>query len=162
MKRALIILVAGLGLSLLAGSGVYFSRTASHRAMLCCEQPELAWLQHEFKLDNQEFARVVKLHSAYLTNCAELCQRIAATNNLVRQQFASDGAVTPAVEQLLADAGQLRVECQKEMLGHFLEVSRTMSPESGRRYLAWVQERIFSMNHEPLAQAKSQTHHHGH
>jgi hypothetical protein len=29
------------------------------------------------------------------------------------------------------------------MLRHFYEVSRTMPPEQGRRYLAWVQERTF-------------------
>lgn len=159
MKRVTFILLGGLVLSLLAGSGVYYLRTSSHRAMFCCERPELAWLQHEFKLNDDEFVRVAKLHNAYLKDCAAMCARIAATNSLVRQQLAGDGAVTPAVEKLLADAGLLRVECQKQMLGHFLEVSRAMSPEAGRRYLAWVQERIFSMSHEPLAQAGSQTHH---
>ena len=159
MKRALLILRGGLGLGLLAGSGVYFSRTATHRAMMCCEQPELAWLQHEFKLDDADFARVAKLHNAYLDNCTEMCARIAATNDLVRRQIAADGAVTPAVERLLGEASQLRLECQKEMLGHFMEVSRTMPPEQGRRYLAWVQERIFTMRHEPLAQTESQSHH---
>ena len=159
MKRALIILLVGLGLGLLAGTGIYFTRTASHRAMLCCERPELAWLQHEFKLSDEEFARVSKLHDAYLTNCSAMCARIAATNELVREQVARDGAVTPAVEKLLADAGQLRLECQKQMLGHFMEVSRTMPPEQGRRYLDWVEERVFSMSHEPLAQGESGSHH---
>lgn len=159
MKRSLLILLGGLLLSLLAGSGVYYLRTASHRAMLCCEQPELAWLQHEFKLSDEDFARVTELHNAYLGDCATMCARIAATNVMVRQQFVGAGAVTPAVEQLLVDAGRLRVECQKQMLGHFLEVSRTMSPEPGRRYLAWVQERIFSMNHEPLRQTEAPSHH---
>lgn len=158
MKRALLILLGGLALALLAGSGVYFSRTASHRAMLCCEQPELAWLQHEFKLDDAEFGRVAKLHNAYLNNCSAMCERIAATNELVRREIAADGAVTPAVERLLGEASQLRLECQKEMLGHFCDVSRTMSPEEGRRYLAWVQERIFSMSHDPMV-AESQPRH---
>jgi hypothetical protein len=30
------------------------------------------------------------------------------------------------------------------MLRHFYEVSRTMPPEEGRRYLQWVQERAFA------------------
>jgi hypothetical protein len=37
------------------------------------------------------------------------------------------------------------------MLQHFYEVSRTMPPEQGRRYLAWVQERtILADSHEEM------------
>ncbi len=43
------------------------------------------------------------------------------------------------------------------MLKHFFEVSRAMSPEQGRRYLAWVQEqtclREQMMNHSESPRA---------
>lgn len=162
MKRALLILIGGLSLGLFAGGAVYFSRTASHRAMMCCDQPEMAWLQHQFNLTDEQFTNVAKLHNVYLQNCAELCARVDATNALVRARFAADGAMTPAVEKLLADAAQLRVECQKQMLGHFLKVSQAMPPEEGRRYLAWMEDSIFSMSHEQAMQPTTETHSHSH
>ncbi len=90
MKRAVIIILCGAVLGLLAGAGIYITRTASQRAMLCCEQPELAWLQQKFKLTDAQFASVKKLHTDYVSQCAELCDRIAATNVRVfqnRQNF---------------------------------------------------------------------------
>jgi hypothetical protein len=153
MKRALLILVAGFALSLLLGAGTYYWRTARQRAMLCSDQPELAWLKQEFQLNDAQFARMGQLHNAYMSQCAELCKRIVATNALIRAEIASHAAVTPELEKLLADAAQLRIECQGQMLGHFFQVSHEMSPEQGKRFLAWVQEQIFTMPHEQMPSA---------
>lgn len=49
--------------------------------------------------------------------------------------------MTPEIEVTVAEAAKLRGECQRDMLQHFLEVSQTMPPEQGRRYLAWISER---------------------
>jgi Heavy-metal resistance len=159
MKRAVIILIGGLVLGLAAGFGAYHWRTAPERAMMCSDQPELSWLQHEYKLNDAEFARISKLHNEHLTRCNELCERIAATNSLVRLQIGGATNVTPEMEKLLNDAAALRVECQKQMLAHFLEVSKEMPAEQGRRYLAWVQDQIFSMSHEPLERTETIPHH---
>ncbi|MCX6895589.1 MAG: periplasmic heavy metal sensor [Verrucomicrobia bacterium] len=159
MKRAAIIILCGAALGGLAGVGVYFARTAPERAMLCCAQPELAWLQHKFQLTDAQFARVRQSHTDYLVHCAELCARIAATNELIRAQIATVTVVTPETEKLLASAAQLRVECQTRMLDECFAVSREMSPEQGRRYLAWVQQQIFTMPHEPAAENSSHSAH---
>jgi hypothetical protein len=45
-----------------------------------------------------------------------------------------------AIEQVVAERARLRADCEMEMLKHFLEVSRTMPREQGRRYLSWVQQ----------------------
>jgi hypothetical protein len=148
MKRAVIIILCGAVLGLLAGAGIYLTRTAPHRAILCCEQPELAWLQQKFQLTDAQFARVKKLHLDYVSHCAELCNRIAATNELIRAQIATATNVTPETEKLLTSTAQLRVECQTRMLAECFAVSREMSPEQGQRYLAWVQEQILAMPHE--------------
>jgi hypothetical protein len=145
MKRAVVIILCGAALGLLAGTGVYFHRTAPGRARLCCQQPELAWLQHEFQLTDAQFARVEQLHAEYLSHCAESCARIAATNALLQITTATN--VTPEMEKLLADAAQLRVECQTRMLAECFAVSREMSPDQGRRYLAWMRGQILSMSH---------------
>ncbi len=159
MKYPGLKLIAALAIAVLAGTGVYFWKTAPARAMMCCDNPELAWLETEFKVSDRDMDKVAKLHEAYLAQCADLCARIDATNTLVRQQLAADGTVTPNVEKLLGDAAGLRVECQKNMLGYFVEVSQSMPPEQGRRYLAWMQERIFSMSHEPVEQPETVAHH---
>jgi hypothetical protein len=159
MKRAVIIILCGAALGLLVGTGVYFSRTSAHRAMLCCEQPELAWLQHEFQLTDTQFTQVQKLHNDYLAHCAELCNRIAATNELIRVQVSAQTAVTPETETLLTGAAKLRVECQTRMLMECFAVSREMSPEQGKRYLAWVQDQILGMPHEPQQEHGSHSAH---
>ena len=55
--------------------------------------------------------------------------------------------VTPKIESALAQASRLRAECQAMMLRHFMQVSQTMPPEQGRRYLAWVKEKAFLPNY---------------
>jgi len=161
MKRALFILLGGVLLSGLLGSAVYYWRTAPERAMCCSDEPELAWLQHEFELNDAQFAQVRALHDEYLSNCAATCQRIAATNALIRDRIGSQTNVTPEVESLLTSAAQLRTQCQRQMLEHFYQISRAMPPEQGRRYLEWVQDQVFSMPHEQ-APSTSQPSTHGH
>lgn len=147
MKRPALILLTGLILGLGAYFGCYFAGTASHRSLLQSESPELAWLKKEFNLGDAEFQRISELHAAYLPQCAEMCRKIDAKNAEFREMLAKTNVLTPEIEARLAEAGTLRVQCQKNMLRHFLEVSRSMPAEQGRRYLAWVQEKTFLMEH---------------
>jgi hypothetical protein len=153
MKRPLLILLLGAVLGLAACGTVYWSLTARHRAMLQHATPELAWLRREFMLSDAEFDRIAALHQAYLPRCAELCAEVAGIQARVRTALPQSGALTPEIERLLEDAAQTRLQCQKMMLRHFLEVSRSMSPDQGRRYLAWVQDKTFVMDHERAANA---------
>jgi hypothetical protein len=162
MKRALAILLGGLALSLLLGAGTYYWRTAPTRAICCSADPELAWLQHEFQLNDAQYARVQKLYDAYLSDCAATCQRIAATNTLIRAEIATHTNVTPELQALLDASASLRMQCQKQMLTHFYEVSREMPPEQGQRFLAWVQDQVFAMPHEGSEMTMSAAHPHDH
>jgi hypothetical protein len=76
----------------------------------------------------------------YLPQCKERCQRIDELNDTLSNRLASATQVTPEIEKLLSERAQMRATCQTEMLKHFFEVSRTMPPEQGKRYLAWVRE----------------------
>jgi len=152
MKRGVVILVAGLALGLCAYCGFYFAGTASHRTMLGSDIPELAWLKKEFALSDAEFARVIQLHDAYKSECMQMCRRIDAKNAELKELLSTSGAVTPEIEAKLTETAQLRVECQKNMLRHFLEVSRSMPLEQGQRYLAWVQEKTFLPEHKMHSQ----------
>ena len=113
----------------------------------------MAWLKEEFHLSDAEFARVCQMHDGYLAGCAERCRSIDEKNAHLRHLLAATNTITPDIERTLGEAAQLRAECQKQMLQHFYDVSRTMPPEQGKRYLAWVQERTV------LPNAHSQMHH---
>lgn len=143
MKRGALILILGVVLGLCAYCGFYFGGTASHRALLESPKPELAWLKKEFDLSDADFERIVRLHGAYKTNCAEMCRRIDAKNVELEKLLATADKLSPEIEANLNEAAQLRVECQKNMLRHFLEVSRSMPSPQGKRYLAWVHEKTF-------------------
>jgi hypothetical protein len=152
MKRSALILIFGVVLGFCAYCGFYFAGTASHRALLERPKPELEWLKKEFNLADSAFERVVRLHDAYKSECAEMCRRIDGKNAELKELLAKADALTPDIEANLAEAAQLRVQCQKNMLRHFLEVSRNMPPEQGKRYLAWVQEKTFLPEHKMHSQ----------
>jgi hypothetical protein len=143
MKKAGFVLLAGLLVSTAAFAGFYYFGTASCRALMSEPQPELAWLKKEFKLRDAEFDRITKLHEAYLPQCAQRCMRIAEQNRQLEQLLSKSAAMTPEIQNLLTQRAQTRADCEAEMLRHFLEVSRTMPAEQGRRYLQWVEQQTF-------------------
>ena len=140
MKKGAAILLVGVMLGTAGFTGFYYFGTAACRSMMREPQPELAWLKKEFKLSDKEFSRISRLHEAYLPQCKDRCLRIEQQNQRLQQLFATATNVTPEIQNLLADRARTRAECEAEMMKHFLEVSRTMPPEQGRRYLVWVEK----------------------
>jgi hypothetical protein len=151
MKRGLVILALGLVVAILAFCCVYLMGTATPRALMQSAQPELAWLKHQFNLGDAEFNRIAELHAGYLPQCMERCRRIDELNDKLSTTLATATQVTPEIEKLLSERAQMRATCQSEMLKHFFEVSRTMPPEQGKRYLAWARDntclRELAMDH---------------
>jgi hypothetical protein len=151
MKRPWLILVAGLLGAVVAYCAFYYGGTQTCRMMQHDQAPELAWLKAEFRLSDADFARVSKMHENYMAGCMERCRRIDEKNQHLKHLLAATNAVSPEIERTLAEAAQLRADCQKEMLQHFYDVSRTMPPAQGERYLAWVQERtILADSHSQM------------
>jgi len=153
MKRGLLILVVGLLAAAAAYGCVYFACTSSARSLEHSDRPELAWLKDEFKLTDAEFKRVSEFHATYLPQCREMCRKIDAQNAQLQRLLGSATNATPEIDAALTGAAQLRTDCQRMMLQHFIQVSQTMPPERGRRYLAWVKEKAFlpdyGMNEKP-------------
>jgi hypothetical protein len=143
MKKGVLILMLGLALAAAAYGCVYFFCTSSARNLEQSSQPELAWLKQEFNLSDSEFKRISELHAAYLPQCAEMCRQVEAQNQRLKALLAATNQMTTEIESAVAESARLRGVCQRNMLRHFYDVSRTMPPEQGRRYLAWVQERTF-------------------
>jgi hypothetical protein len=140
MKKAGFILMVGLLLSVTAFACLFYLGTASSRGLMNEPQPGLAWLKKEFKLSDAEFARVTKLHEAYMPQCAERCRRIAQLSGKLGQLLNNASVITPEIQNVLAERAKMRADCEAEMLSHFLEVSRMMPPEQGQRYLQWVEQ----------------------
>jgi hypothetical protein len=143
MKRTALVLVLGLALAGAAYCGFYFLGSATERGLMESPIPELAWLRKEFNLNDSEFRRISALHAAYRPACEERCRRIAAKNTELKALLDQTNALTPEIEKTLSEAAELRLECQRAMLKHFIEVSKTMPPSQGKRYLVWVEEKTF-------------------
>lgn len=154
MKSTIAVIIGGVLLCAVAFCGFYYWGTASHRDMFQGQTPELAWLKKEFNLSDAEFARISKLHDAYQPHCAEMCRRIDAQGKKLKTLLNSTNTVTPEIETALTESTKLRAECQRDMLQHFFEVSRTMPPAQGRRYLEWISERTFMPSHGEMSTAE--------
>ena len=161
MRRPWLIILAGLMLALGAYWGSYRACSSNWHAIEASQEPELAWLKTEFHLSDAEFARVSALHEGYLAGCAERCRQIDEKNTHLKHLLAMTNAITPDIERTLAEAASLRAECYKQMLDHFYQVSKTMPPEQGKRYLSWVQNRtILSGAHQAMQASEPPTHTH--
>jgi hypothetical protein len=147
MKRGLLILMLGLVVAAAAYGCMYSTCMSSARSLEKSERPELAWLKEEFHLSDAEFKRVSGLHAAYLPQCRAMCEKIDTQNAQLEKLLDSATNTTPEIDAALAEAAQLRSGCQRMMLRHFFQVSQTMPPEQGRRYLAWVKEKVFLPNY---------------
>src|SRR5213596_2050670 len=137
MKSAIAVLAVGLVVGACAFCGFYYLGTAAPRELAKGQTPELTWLKSEFNLTDMELARITKLHQAYQPHCEKMCRRIDAQNKRLKELLAATNQMTTEIEAAIAASARLRGECQRDMLEHFLAVSRTMPPEQGRRYLTW-------------------------
>lgn len=162
MRRGFLILGLGMIAAIASYYCIYLAGTTGPRTLLQSRQPELVWIKQELKMSDAAFARLSQLHEAYLPQCRERCRVIRQTNDKLGQLLATTSDVTPEIESALAERAKMRSECQTAMLKHFFEVSRTMPPEQGRRYLAWVQEqtclREQMMNHDEAQSADTTSH----
>ena len=140
MKRSWLIIFGGLALAVCAYLCIYFGKTVAERSVERSDRPELAWLQMEFQLTDAQLTRVMELHNAYAPKCDEMCRAIDAKNAEIQKLLAATNVITPEIKKALAQAAEIRAECETAMLDHFYKVAQTMPPEQGKRYLDWVQQ----------------------
>jgi len=154
MPRSLVILLGLLAAAVAVFAGSYFLTQQICVKQMTNPADDLDWLRQEFHLNAADMARIRQLHNGYLPKCGEMCARIAAKKQELDEALAGATNVTAAVEQKLTELGELRAQCQAQMLRHFIEVSRVMPPEQGRRYLAEMQ-RLTLGAHEQIEQSMS-------
>jgi hypothetical protein len=161
MNRSLVILLGALALGAALFGGSFFA--GQRTCLMTRPADDLSWLRDEFHLSDAEMARIQKLHEGYLPKCAGICAKIAAKKSELESALNGSTNVSPIVQQKLAEIAALRAQCQGQMLQHFTEVSQTMPPEQGRRYLAEMQRLTLGF-HEQTEQTMSGStgheHHH--
>lgn len=159
MRRSLFILIGVLALGAAVFSGSFFFSRQICMTHMADSTDDLAWLRQEFHLSDADMAHIRQLHDGYLPKCAEMCARIAAKKTELESALAGATNVSATAEEKLKELGELRAQCQAQMLQHFVEVSQAMPPEQGRRYLAEMQ-RLTISSHEQMEQSMSA--HEGH
>jgi hypothetical protein len=163
MNRSLVILLGALVLGVALFGGSYFAGQRACRMTMTRPTDDLAWLREEFHLTDADMAHVRQLHEGYMPQCAEMCAKIAAKKIELQTALANGTNVTADAQKKLIEIGELRAQCQTQMLQHFIEVSQTMPPEQGRRYLAEMQRLTLGF-HEQTEQSMSKSagheHHH--
>lgn len=92
----------------------------------------MEWLRAEFKLTDEQYAAIKKLHDDYGSVCSQHCSAIMAAE----KRGAPRGEVTA-----------LENECVKSMTEHFRRVAGLMSAQEGERYLAIVMPRVKDYDH---------------
>jgi hypothetical protein len=154
MKRALIILLAGLVL----GAATYFlcfrMATQTMRQVASVEN-ELAWLAMEFRLTPEQTQRVKALHSDYQPRCMAMCRKIAENNAQLDRLIAAKREFTPEMDRLLRESAEIQVECRRDMLAHIYAVAAVMPPEQGERYIGLLKMQVLQPGtiHPPTAAA---------
>lgn len=159
MNRSLIVVLGALALGAAVFVGAYFAGQRASAAYCANPADDLSWLRTEFHLSDADMARVRQLHEGYLPQCAKMCALIAAKKAEVRAALANGTNVTADAEKKLAELGELRAQCQAQMLRQFISVSQAMPPAEGRRYLAEM-EKITLGSHEEVEQSMSAGHEH--
>jgi hypothetical protein len=156
MKRGLLTLIAALlagiaGFVLTSRSpGVPVSedRAEGHASPVL---PELDWLRHEFKLTEEQFARVSALHLAYRPTCEILCEKIIVSRNKVTELVVAGKDVSPGLREAFREHAHLLAECQSAMLEHLYETAAVLPPDQAKRYLEAMIPHVIdmTMDHKP-------------
>jgi len=157
MQRSLAILLGllAVGAAVLAGSHFLAKRICVNQ--MANPADDLTWLRQEFHLSDAELAHVRQLHEGYLPKCGEMCRQIAAKKRELEAALSTTTNLNDlkvGAGRKLSELAQLRAQCQLQMLQHFMEVSRAMPEEQGRRYLAEMQRLTLGF-HEQIEQSMS-------
>ncbi len=154
MNRSVFILLGALTLGAAVFAGSYFTSQRVCVVTMSRSADDLSWLRDEFHLSDAEMARIRQLHEGYKPQCAKMCVLIAAKNAEVQAALGNGTNVTVEAQKKLTELGELRAQCQAQMLQHFIAVSQTMPPEEGQRYLAEM-KRVTLGSHEQTEQTMS-------
>lgn len=130
LKAAIVLLVA-----LAAGGSAFTWRAVRSNDRSAMQEPELRWLQREFRLNNEAVQRIAELHRRYTAECEPLCAALQANHLETERLIRSGTRITPELDSALRRSNVIVGECQRRMVEHFYAVAKEMPPGAGERYL---------------------------
>ncbi len=104
------------------------------------------WLKTEFKLSDDQFARVRALHEAYESVCVESCQAIVDSRDEVRR-LREAHAPQEEIAAAMAKTAAIDAHCVDSTRKHVREIAAVIGGREGERYLSLVLPRIVSFDH---------------
>ena len=161
MNRSLVILLGVLALGTAIFAGSYFVSQRACVTTMTRSADDLSWLRDEFHLSDADMARVRQLHEGYMPQCAKMCALLAAKKGEVQAALAGGTNITAEAQKKLTELGELRAQCQAQMLQHFITVSQAMPPEQGQRYLAEMKQLTLG-SHQEIESRMAGSDHAGH
>lgn len=125
-------------LALVAAAGSYaafyaLNRPSAEVRAAAQSGDALEWLRAEFKLNEDQFARIKAIHDGYGDVCAEHCRMIREAKQ---------------TRQSAEEVARLEKVCVDSMTAHFERVAAIMTPEQGRRYLETVLPCVQGYEHQ--------------
>jgi hypothetical protein len=160
MKHLVATLILLIGVAAAAGFVAFRTTGDEQVARALQKQDAMEWLRADFKLSNEQFAAIKKLHDSYSVVCEEHCRDImlaVRARNELKANGQTDAAALAAAERRVEE---LRAVCESAIASHVRACAKHMSPESGERYLALVLPKIKDFDHQ--APPDLQLNKHGH
>lgn len=138
MKRGILILVIAIIAGVAAFCLTRSQKLADRQHVLLDSMPELTWVKSELKLNDAQFAKVSKLHTAYRPKCMEMCRQIAAAHEKVEDLIRENPEVTPELERAIHEHAAIHAECQQAMLQHIFQTAGVLDRDQAALYLKEV------------------------
>lgn len=131
--------MAILVIALVAGIAAFWAARSHrsggpHEAMLD-GLPELEWVRSEFRLSDEQFAKVSELHRAYRPKCVEMCDRIRRSHIELEEETRGADTMTPELRDAIDRHARVHAECQQAMIEHLFETARILDEGQASLYL---------------------------
>lgn len=145
MNRSLVIVLGAFALCFVLFIASFAISQRLCRA--CAAEPpgDLHWLQSQYQLNNDEMARIQKLHNGYLVQCDAMCRMITTKQQAVEAALNNATNINPIAQQKLDDLAACRIHCQSQMLQYFINISQVMPADQGRQYLADMEKNALGL-----------------
>lgn len=121
--------------------GVLFAGLAAAAVVFVVVQDRsspINWLRSEFSLSDSQARKVEQIHADYEEDCAQMCARIAQTDERLANLIRSSKQITPEIQAAIVETDRLRSECRAKMLEHFYRIAAQLPAEKQSDYLTVV------------------------
>lgn len=147
MNYRILTLLVVLTAAAVAGTLCYHMGTEPALRDAAREGDPMMWLRAEFRLNDDQYARITRLHAGYGEICAQHCRDIQEATDGLNALKAAKPADAGKVSEAEKRVKELESVCERSIEKHVREVAACMPAKEGERYLVIVLPRISSFDH---------------